>query len=134
MWISNKVANITLSGKRVIFDSKQLLQFCASTCSAITDQARLANLGYLNMRQLRASHFLPQLYIVVIETLLLLPSILGLEASTCDNSIPYNYRAYKYSISHWPLFIYIYIYKALETLLKCPLNFSIRMTYYMIII
>jgi hypothetical protein len=27
-----------------------MLQFCASTCSATTDQAKLANLGYLSMR------------------------------------------------------------------------------------
>jgi hypothetical protein len=27
-----------------------VLRFCASTCSASTDQAKLANLGYLGMR------------------------------------------------------------------------------------
>ena len=45
------------------------------------------------------------------------------ESYLIPNSVPYNYRAYDYSISHWPLRIYIYI--ALGILLKCPLSFSI---------
>ena len=35
---------------RLLSELKYLLRFCAGTCSAIPDQARLANLGYLSMR------------------------------------------------------------------------------------
>ena len=58
-----------------LLNSKFIVYWCygsgAGTCSAIPDQARLAHLRYLSMRQLHASCFLPQLCIVVIETLLL---------------------------------------------------------------
>ena len=48
-----------------------MLRFCAGTCSASTDRARVSELRIFKHAMLPISYFLPQLYIIVIETLLL---------------------------------------------------------------